>query len=232
MISKKRRNQIFIEAGILTLFIYLFAIILNGYLDQQRINYLDERVLESELEKESLATSKFFYENFYDYSCELKRESIFLRQLKLKDIGDDLSNFGSLFLDYNKDISLGKQRSYYLEELDLYNDVVDYNKNCEDIIVPVFYFFDAQSTSLDKQALVLEQFSLNQENKTVVFSFDFYYDDEVLLELIKDKYDVTGVPFLIIGNKTSRNLERDDAGIVSLNAISVEFKRIRGEIND
>ncbi len=231
MLSKRRRNLIFIEAGILTLIIYFFALILNGYLDNQRVEVLSTEFANMQLTTEGNLVEDRFYETFnLSYDCEIKKRNIFDKQKTIKQIGTDLSNFGQLFLEKNKEVSLNKQREYFLEEIELYLQVQDYNKICEeDIIVPVIYFFNSLNTQLDKQSLILEQYSLNHKNETIIFAFDINYENEPLLIKIKNKYEATYSPFVIIGNKTTRTLQNNN-GIVDLNTITIEYKKIRGEI--
>lgn len=230
MLTKKRRNLIFLEAFILTTVIYFFAIVINGYLDEQRIDELDYKITQSSLDFESMVIIENFFSQIEKNNCELKKEYIYKNFQDLKKIGTDLSNYGQLFLKENANLSLNKQREYFLEELALYRTVIDYNKICEEDIVPILYFFNSKSVELDKQSLILEQFTLNHKNETVVFSFDINYKDEPLLEMIKKDYNVTYHPFIIINEKTTTNLLSED-GVVSLNTLTIEYKKMRGELN-
>lgn len=230
MISKKKRNIIFIEAAILTTIIYLFALVLNGYLDNQRVEELDYNLINASINFDNIIIAQRFYQNFNTTNCEIEKEFITNNFKNLKVIGTDLGNFGSLFLEKNKNISLLKQRDYFLKQISLYDLTYKYNQNCQNqTIIPIIYFFNSKNTQLDKQALILEQFARNYQNKTIVFSFDINYEDEPLLNSIKNRYNVTFSPFLIIGNKITRNLNNENL-IVDINAITIEYKRLRGEI--
>lgn len=230
MISKKRRYLLFLEAAIITLLVYSSAILVNDHLDEMRTDSLNYEFANSTLAFQGMLTSSDFLSAFnQSNSCEVEKDYIFRLFPQLKDIGTDLSNFGKLYLRQNENFSLTKQREYFLQQLSLYRTVLEHNKNCEDNIVPVLYFFDSTDPSLDKQSLILEQFSLNHRNKTIVFSFDINYNKEPLLEYLKDKYNVSSAPFIVIGNKTTRDLKNNN-GLVSLNTVTLEYKRIRGEI--
>ena len=51
--------------------------------------------------------------------------------------------------------------------------IENYNGYCSDEkVIPVIYFYDSLNTNLDTQSLILEQFSINNKNSTIVFSFD------------------------------------------------------------
>ncbi len=222
MISKRRRNVLFLEAFILTITIYLFAVVGNQFLDDRREAFIDNEIQNFQIISDSALASSFFYSNIGIENCERFGEQIFNQQELLKEIGADISNYGKLFLDRNENLSLLNQRKFFLDELLLYSQVQEYNKIClNETIVPVLYFFNGKSNLLDEQALILEQFFLNHKNKTIIFSFDINYEDEPLLNLVKQNYNVSFVPFLIIGNETTRSLV--GRGVIGLNRLTVEY---------
>lgn len=230
MLSKKRRNILFIEAGILTLIVYFSALFLNGYLDNYRFIELENKIDEININSEASIILSDFHNSFSTNNCSLRKNYILNEFIKLKLFGRDLTNYGQLFLKSNENFSLNKQREYFLEEINLLNEVLKYNNKCnEDKLFYILYFFNSKKTNLDKQSIILEQFSLNNKNKSIIFSFDISYKDEPILEDIKKNYNVTYSPFIIIENKTSRFMHKTN-GIVDLNSISVEFKKFRGEI--
>lgn len=230
MLSKKRRNILFIEAGILTLIVYFSALFLNGYLDHYRFIELENKIDEININSEASIILSDFHYSFSTNNCSLRKNYILNEFIKLKLFGKDLTNYGQLFLKSNENFSLNKQREYFLEEINLLNEVLKYNNKCnEDKLFYILYFFNSKKTNLDKQSIILEQFSLNNKNKSIIFSFDISYKDEPILEDIKKNYNVTYSPFIIIENKTSRLMHKTN-GIVDLNSISVEFKKFRGEI--
>jgi hypothetical protein len=230
MISKKRRNLLFLQAAILTFFIFFLAIVLNVYLDQFRISYLEEELVELDTDFSSLVTFNYFSNTFSLSDCELFKEQIFFNQKNLKEFGEDLSNFGQLFSFNFKNVSSLKQRTYFQKEIYLYHQVLNYNMLCSEKIFPVVYFFNEYSTSLDKQGTILEEFYLNHKNKTIIFSFPFYFDKEPLLESYKLKYNVTYPVFIILPEKTSLNLEKDGNGLISINTLTLEYKYFQKEL--
>lgn len=229
MLSKKKTKLIFVEAFILTLVIYLFATISNGYLDEKRIETLDYELLNSTNAVYSLEISNSFVSNFNIENCSLQKENIFTNYLVIKKFGKDLSNYGPLFLEENAKEGKLKEREYFLEQIKVYNNVNKYNEVCQnESIFPIIYFYNSKSTDLDKQALILEQFYFNKKNQTIVFSFDINYNNETILNEIKEIFDITQSPYLILNNKTTRDLLNEN-NIVNLNTISVEFKTFKGE---
>lgn len=226
----KRRNLIFLEAGFLTILVFFSAVIANEFLDERRAQSIDNKLFEASIEQDSFIALEVFQETFNSSSCELRKGKIFEHFAELKKVGTDVSNFGKLFLKSNENLSKLKQREYFLSQLDLYLYTIGYNQVCEEDVFPIIYFFNGLSTELDKQSIILEQFSINNKNETIIVSFDYFYDGEIVLEMFKNKYNITTTPFVILNNLTSTQLSKNNEGIISLNTIAVEYLKYRGEI--
>ena len=77
-------------------------------------------------------------------------------------------------------------------------------KRCNADIVPVLYFYSRDCDECIKQGFVLD--SIRKTHPDVwVFTIDFNLDEE-WLKVIKDAYNVSRAPSLIIGNSTYRGL--------------------------
>lgn len=235
MLTKKRRNLIFLEAGILTLLVYIFALFFNFYLDDLRINDIEDKISKSEIFLDPFSSGDYFFNLILSEDCENSRLFLNERHSEIKSVGISLRDYGGLFSEINFNQRENIERKYYLDQLQMYEWVDRYNSACinesKKPIVPVIYFFDGLSSDFDRQSILLEQYSFNQENETIIFSFDYYFNSEPILDMIKNEYQVSSPPFVIIGNKTTRNLG-DNNNIISINALTVEFMRIRGELND
>jgi hypothetical protein len=140
----------------------------------------------------------------------------------LKNIGNDLSNYGQLFSKSNINLSYNIQREYFINQISLYRYVHNYNLKCQnDKIIPILYFFDSLSTQLDTQSLILEQFAIDNKNKTIIFSFDINYNKEPMLNMIKNKYNINSAPYIIIGNFTTDNYGEN--GYMSEERINIAY---------
>lgn len=228
--SKKRRNFIFLEAAILTLIVYILALLMNAYLDVHRIEDLDSQLKKSEPFFSPSNPSNQFFSLVLDRNCSYAKDFIYDRYIEVKNVGTNLENYGKLISKRNKNFSEVKQRQYYLDQLALYNLAKKYNKKCgRKEIIPVIYFFDGKSTSLNKQGFIMEQFYLNHKNSTMILPFDINFDKEPVINQIKNEYNIKNAPFVIMGNKTTRDFGSE---VVSLGEISLEFLRQRGELKE
>lgn len=210
MLSRRRRNLIFIETLILTLIVYSLAITVNENLDSQRVKDFDYNMQDTQINFKGLMLSEQFQKEFNITNCTYLKKHMYNNYQYLKNNGNDLSNYGQLFSKSNMNLSYNRQREYFLDQLSLYRYLYNYNYRCsEDEIIPILYFFDSLSTKLDTQSLILEQFAIDNRNKTIIFSFDINYNKEPILNMIKTKYNINKAPYIIIGNFTTDNAGED-----------------------
>lgn len=227
MLSKRRRNLVFLEAGILTLCVYFIALLINYSLDDLRINTLEKGLQESSLQSESSKLFQFYLDSQEIFSCDVMKKNIALEARELKNFANDLNNFGFLFSEKNEDVAKIKQREYYISQTELYFEILNYNDVCEDRIIPGLYFFDAFDVTFDRQAVAVESMVLNSQNNSVFFTYDINFEQEPIVEALMDKYEVTFYPFVVLGNMTHHEFGRD---LITVERLTAEFKRQRGEI--
>jgi len=222
MLSKRRRNFLFVEAAILTLCVYFLGIFLNSYLDDTRLSVLDEHILESQLEQRSSIAFKEFQHNRKNLSCEKSKERIIKEQKQLQEFATDISNFGLLFNTNNEEFSKLRQREFYLLQTQLYFTLEDHNQKCENKVLPGWYFYDGNNPSFDRQAANVETFVLASRNGSIFFSYDInFVGNEVVIEELMNKFNVTFTPYVVIGNKTHNDY---GGGLISAGRLLVDYR--------
>jgi hypothetical protein len=222
MLSKKRRTLVFFEAGILTLIVYLFSIMANSYLDTERFLDINQKLLAGSIDSDTLYSQNQFYSTFEISNCNTRKEQIYSQFKNLKKLGTDITNYGQLYLEKNKETSDLKKRTYFLDQLKLYGEILQYNYYCEDKIMPIIYFYNGLSSQIDKQSIILEQFSINNKNKTIILSFDIFSENEPILNNIKSIFNISFTPFILINNKTTKDFITSE-NIISLNSLDIEY---------
>lgn len=228
MLSRRRRNFLFIEAAILTLCIYFIGLFVNSYLDESRLSVLDENIIESQIQQRSSFAFNEFQKQTYSNNCNLSKQRILEEHQQLKEFATDISNFGLLFNKNNEDFSKLRQREFYLLQTQLYFSLEEYNEVCENTIVPGWYFFDGNSASFDRQAANLETFVLSSNNGSIIFSYDVNFaQNEPIIEKLMDKFDVSFVPFVVLGNMTHHEFGQ---GLIGANRLIIEYRRQIGEL--
>lgn len=221
MLSKRQIKFIFLEAGLLVVSAFIVTFLISDYFDESRINQVEERLYESNLDQESSFVSNVFFESIKEDSCDLIKENIQKEFELIDDISVELGTYDLLASPHRDRYFSIKKREQILNQLDLYFKAKDYNEACNGSFYPVLYFVDGDSEEFDRQALILEQFRRNNEDRVLVFTFDDNFEDEPSLNQIKRPYNISEVPFIIMGDTTSRELGE---GVISLDVLEEVYR--------
>lgn len=223
MLSTDDIKLIFLESVLVVISIYFCLFFLTDVLDDYRIEDVESQLRESRLEHDSSVLSEEFSQAFGNSTCTLRKQEIMQEFNGLEGVGEEINRYTLRGLGRNLEPYSVVRRSYFLTQLELLNSVYTYNDRCDDEIFPVIQFVDAESDTMDRQGLILEQFYTTRDDVIVVV-FDISFDDEEIVNELRDYYSVEETPFIVAGNKTSRNLT--ESGRVSLETLENEYERV------
>lgn len=135
------------------------------------------------------------------YNCEKGKEAIAQIVWYMREIGNKLSRYGESSTKLSeKDFDYLK-RKYYLLELKEYLLLKKLKERCNEInIIVFFYKINNKDSQIMGRVIAEAAASLND---TYVLAFDIGYEDISLLNLVKEKFDITeeDAPVFIINDK-------------------------------
>lgn len=222
MLTNRQIKLIFLESAIILVSVYIIIFILTSALDDSRINAIQTKIVSSSLDHDSSVVMTNFFEVFGSKDCDLLKKSISDQAEQLKTTREDLNRFSQRSLDQSLRWFSVQKRGIFLSQIDLMNLISNHNEVCEEKIHLITYFVDGEDTGLDRQGLILEQFSLLNEN-VVVLTFDFAFDDEEIVNNIKRHHDIRSPPFIIFNNVTSNDLQ--NTGIINIRTLNELLQR-------
>lgn len=203
MRSNTNIKFIFFLSFIYTISIIALTFTITYYIDEIKIKELfyDYRYEILELNEYDI-TLTMMDNGIIEYiSCE--NSSIILKKLdsEIRSLGAKLSNYGKsgTYLT-EKDYDYLK-RKYYLIMLKEYSLINDINSKCNNLNTGIYFFKKDHDPSLIMGQVYSEL--AKKINNTYILSFDIDYKDIYLLELIKQKYDITteDAPVFIFNNE-------------------------------
>ena len=201
---KVKKNG-FIYAIIITLLLYTFVFSSNLIIDDYRIKYLKELLVEQDnsFKSNSLTIEHLNYIDIHsNNSCEIQKSAInssyrtLIKSLeKHKQISSKMFNLSY----YDSDSYLKKSYNHKFNLLLLTNE---FNNNCDPDKKILFYFFNSTKQTFDRQAIILEQFSLNHDDLIVIPLEVSFKEKHPLIEFEISKYNYTHLPFMVLENIT------------------------------
>ena len=196
--SKKKLlpKEIVLSAFILTCCVFIGAILFNYALDFVRWNKIANVISDN-----AISTKAAFLEwQLIEKNCHLLNEKFIEIKKKVRRIGSDLATYSKFSLFKKKDFDYLK-RSYVLEQIKLYLLLKKLNRKCASNLIPIFFFYEIDDRPSERQGFVLEDFSKDNENATIVFVFDKDYSDEPLIDFFKEKFNVDNAPTIVLGDE-------------------------------
>ncbi len=205
MITNKKVTILILLGILYTLSVIFLSIGIKDYIDSQKLGYLGY-----EYKYEILDINA--YDLYSDYmnlwkdgnssaECKYKNEILKDFDSQLKEISSKLSlyapsssMFKEMYYDYLK-------RKYYLIQLKEYYFLLKFREECKNVNV-IIYFFNRENTDSQIMGKVLSE-AAKQLNNTYVVAFDIQYKDISILNLIKERYNITEneAPVFVINDK-------------------------------
>jgi hypothetical protein len=200
MAKNKWQKHIILLSLLLTLLIFSFAVLISYALEFIRINEITKTMNDYNIGTDSYLIENDFIGIFGGNRCEVLKSRIDILKKEVEGVGEDLSRYGQKSFFKKQDYDYLK-RKYFLLELRLYSWMLSLRGNCEENFIPILFFYNINEDISERQGYILTDLTKDFPSKVFVFSFDYKYEDEPILNLIKMKYNITKAPTILINDK-------------------------------
>ena len=196
MVSNRR---LLINSAIITTIIFLIGIFVGYQLDNLRTTDILDSLRQSELDAQSYTTEQEFFENFGGYNCELAQPKLTELSSRLGELGFNLVNYERKNIFKQRDYNY-LLRKYFLEEIKTYTLFNRLRKECKLNNTLILYFFNPDDIESERQGRALDVLG-KKYNGVSVFSINFNYNSDMMINNIKSYYNVTKTPTVVINNE-------------------------------
>ncbi len=194
------RTSRYVAAGVITAIIFLLGIMLGFVIEGKRVTTVNDLFQEQRVEFSSSQLQ-------YSYVTTLQSQescpaiySIFFNNLK------NLDTTAQRLEDYVKDSKINDEsfnvlkREYTIEQLRYWLLSKQARDVCQDDLVRVLYFFsvDEECAQCNDQAFVLDYLKKLFGQKLLIFSIDATFEQEPMVKILKQQYNITQYPTLIL----------------------------------
>lgn len=194
--SKKR----YLLTLILTSFIFVFGLMLGLVIEGTRTSYLEDQSTQQTLDYNSLQLQ-------YEFIDQLGQEGNCEAISKTFDHAvESLENSRIRLEEYNQDATLNKRefdnlkREYALAQIRYWMLARKTKELCDMELSTILYFYSTKEKcpTCEQQAFILTYLKKKFDDKLLNFALDGDYENELMIEIIKDTYDVTEFPTIIV----------------------------------
>lgn len=190
-------KNVLIMSLVLTVMLFALGILLNYGLDFIRLASINEVMNRHELSTDSYLAEALFSDVFEGNKCSVMNARINDLKAEIRRVGVDLNSYSRFSFFNRKDFDYIK-RKYFLLELRFLSLITQINQECNNPYFPVLFFYEIDDDTSERQGFILEEASRNFEDALVVLSIDKDYEDEPLIQMLIQKYEVQTAPTLVI----------------------------------
>ena len=140
---------------------------------------------------------------FQNKICKSQEKALERRIFLQKEINQVSKNYLSTF-KINSNIKKLNQKSIFLEKLNLYSDILSFEKNCYKNFFSVIYY--TENVQNNKKYLVLREFLSNFENQNKTFALVVEKDEENKNYLFFEEVLNLEIENLIINTKNYKEI--------------------------
>ena len=205
MVVKRRKSTYkYVIAGLLTLLIFGLGISLGMLLDNERVQWLEEREEQRDLDYESLQFQYHYLSTLKktNESCKVLKTTL-EKSLKELDVTLDKLTSYKKGSDLNVDDYERLQRRYILDNIEYWLFAKQAKKECDNVdLVTILYFYSGKHCKrCSEQGVALTHYKKIFEEKLLVFPLDIDLEEkEPMITILKSQFDITdtSVPTIIV----------------------------------
>lgn len=193
----------FLTTFIIALAIFFLGLWAGKLLDDLRIDDTTKVIVSSELDGESYIIERDFISQFGGGSCDLLKPRLATLTENLAEIGQTLASYDDRNL-FDQELYDLLRRRYFLQEIKTYTLKNQLRHDCNNYNgTTILYFYDTTENEASlRQGYVLDALVKRRKDITV-FSIDRTFK-EPTLESVKQHYNITQSPTLIINNELKK----------------------------
>jgi len=192
----KKHKNLFLRSLLLTILIFVSGMLLNYGLDFVRLNVVSDVMLTHELSTEAYLVEQEFTDLFGGASCTVMNKRIVSLKEEIRHVGADLGSYSRFSFFNKKDFDYLK-RKYFLLQLRFLSHIERLNKVCGKSIVPILFFYEIDQEDSERQGFILQEVSKDFDDSVVVITLDKDYEDEPMVKLLAQRFNVTKAPTIL-----------------------------------
>lgn len=213
MVKRKMSWEKYLIALLMTALIFFSGLMLGLVVENKRAEYIQERTRREQLDFSSLQLQYRFVDLFSkENNCDALSKTFDENIKQLEKSREKLESYKKEATLNEKDFNLLK-REYIMAQVRYWILAKRTRDVCNFEYSTVLYFFGpSQDCSLcDEQAFILTYLKKKLGMKILNFAFDATYNEEPLINLLVDVYEVENLPTLVINGKVhDKFMSKDD----------------------
>jgi|SRR3989344_1983603 len=200
----------YIIALIIATAVFVIGLLIGILVTEERTKFLEVSAREQKIDFDSLQLQDLYLNTLTD-KCPAINKALESNLNNLEQTRIKLENYLSQSLiDDDKEFSLTK-REYMLAEMRYWLWASQTKEICDIDTISLLYFYSNNDCEdCVSQGLILTYLKDKFKRNLLIFSLDSDFIEEPMLRIIKEDYNITKVPTIIIGNEKFEGLTKKE----------------------
>jgi len=184
-------------ALILTCFVFLVGLLVGNTLTNQRTGYLEEIAYKQKLDYESLQLQSLYLDlSASNASCSIFNQIL---ETSLNDVGTAQAKIDLYIKETSKDSYSELKREYTLAQVRYWLLNKRIKQACTGEHVSILYLYSNDDcVECGAQGTILSYLKEKLQDKLFVFSLDSDFDQEPMVSILRQTYNITKIPSIVI----------------------------------
>lgn len=205
MVEERRiRKGNYIIALILTICIFAIGVLLGALVTNERIKYMEQTSDVQRLEYDSMQLQYMYLNTIVndDEACVGATKTLEENIKELEETRKRLEEYSDKSIKVNREEFQNLKRDYILSEIRYWLLVNQAEKICKSNLVTILYFYSiGECSDCTGQGMILDNIKKELKENILIFSFDADFKGEPMLDILKESYNITDTPTMVIENR-------------------------------
>ncbi len=203
VIEKRYRRHLLLTSAVLATAVFLAGILFGWSLDHFRTTEILTTIKQNELSTESYLVEQQFIDSFGGDKCELLTARVDTLRDSTNQIGKQLACWGGKSTFKEADFDYLK-RKYTILEVRFLMLINDLKQECGQDYNIILSFYKIDEDASIRQGYVLDSLNDKYNNTLIILSFDKYYTDEPLIDILATRYGIERTPAIVVNGKVKQ----------------------------
>lgn len=202
VVERRVKKYMLAMSLVIATVLFLVGFGLGMAFDNLRESEIDKLLTKSQLDMESFLLQQQILSKDLDSStCTLAKTKFVELQSQRGEIGQKLDSYESKALTQTELNNL--KRKHILLSVSSLMVLDNLKENCGFAnLDSIIFFYKNDDDTSTKQGLILDKVYERFPDTLTIFAIDANFSEEPLVDFLKDKYDITRTPTIIINDKT------------------------------
>ena len=205
MVKEKVNWRVYITAGVITLIIFSLGVGIGYLISNSKYDIMKYDLESLQLRQRDIELEILLINSIGTKSCDTLNYEIRKTATESTELGQKVTYYDNEIIKDPQFYAM--KRQYIINLIQLWSYWEMFKKNCNSSVNTVLYFYSIKNCSdCQAQGFVLSFLKEKNPDKIMIFALD-KDEDLYSLNLIKNIYNVTDAPTLIINNEKHEGLE-------------------------